>query len=174
MLDINLLRTDIEAVVARLQTRRHPQDFLDVAAFRALEAERKTLQTRTEALQAERNRASREIGQRKAKGESADALMAQVAALKGELDDCATRLDALQAELQALLQAVPNLPHESVPGGADETGNVERRGCTGRSRSSCSTCRPPSTATPSATRRTSSTPRPCSAPASCRSSRPTC
>ncbi|MBS0316746.1 MAG: serine--tRNA ligase [Proteobacteria bacterium] len=127
MLDINLLRTDIEAVVARLQTRRDPQDFLDVAAFRALEAERKTLQTRTEALQAERNRASREIGQRKAKGESADALMAQVAALKGELDDCATRLEALQAELQALLQAVPNLPHESVPVGSDETGNVELR-----------------------------------------------
>src|SRR5574337_501860 len=127
MLDINLLRTDIEVVVARLRTRRHPQDFLDVAAFRALEAERKTLQTRTEALQAERNRASREIGQRKAKGEGTDALMAQVAALKGELDDCATRLDALQAELQALLQAVPNLPHESVPVGADETGNVELR-----------------------------------------------
>src|SRR5574337_2174925 len=127
MLDINLLRTDIEAVVARLRTRRDPQDFLDVAAFRALEMERKTLQTRTEALQAERNRASRDIGQRKAKGESADALMAQVAALKGELDDCATRLDALQAELHALLQAVPNLPHESVPIGFDETGNVELR-----------------------------------------------
>ena len=127
MLDINLLRTDIEAVVARLQTRRDPQDFLDVAAFRALEAKRKTLQTRTEALQAERNRASREIGQRKAKGESTEELMTQVAALKGELDDCATRLDALQAELQALLQAVPNLPHESVPVGADETGNVELR-----------------------------------------------
>ncbi|WHZ12502.1 MAG: Seryl-tRNA synthetase [Burkholderiaceae bacterium] len=127
MLDINLLRTDIEAVVARLQTRRNPQNFLDVAAFRALEAERKTLQTRTEALQAERNRASREIGQHKAKGESADALMAQVAALKGDLDDCAARLDALQARLQSMLQAVPNLPHESVPVGADESGNVELR-----------------------------------------------
>ena len=127
MLDPLLLRKDLNAVVARLATRKNPQPFLDVASYTALEAERKTLQTRTEELQAQRNSASKLIGQRKSKGESADDVMAQVAAIKDELDASAARLDALQAEMQALLLGVPNLPHESVPVGADETGNVELR-----------------------------------------------
>ncbi|WOP17124.1 serine--tRNA ligase [Ottowia sp. SB7-C50] len=110
-----------------MQTRKNPQPFLDVAAFQALESERKQLQTRTEELQAQRNSASKQIGQRKAKGESADELMAQVASIKDELDASATRLDALQAEMQALLLAVPNLPHDSVPVGADEHANQEMR-----------------------------------------------
>jgi seryl-tRNA synthetase len=124
MLDITLLRKDLASVVARLQTRMKPQTFLDVAAFSTLEAERKTLQSRTEELQAQRNALSKQIGQLKAKGESVDAVMAQVAALKGELDQSAARLEQIQPELQALLLAVPNLPHESVPVGADESGNV--------------------------------------------------
>ena len=124
MLDITLLRKDLASVVARLQTRKKPQTFLDVAAFSALEAERKTLQSRTEELQAQRNALSKLIGQLKAKGEPVDAVMAQVAALKGELDQSAARLEQIQPELQALLLAVPNLPHESVPVGADESGNV--------------------------------------------------
>jgi len=70
---------------------------------------------------------SKQIGQLKAKGESADAVMAQVADIKTELDTSAVRLDALQAELQTLLLAVPNLPHESVPVGSDEHGNKELR-----------------------------------------------
>jgi seryl-tRNA synthetase len=127
MLDITLLRKDLDQVIARLHTRKNPQSFLDVEAFKRLEAERKTLQTRTEELQAQRNALSKQVGQRKAKGESADDLMAQVAALKDELDASALRLDALQGELQALLLAVPNLPHPSVPVGADEQGNVELR-----------------------------------------------
>jgi seryl-tRNA synthetase len=127
MLDPLLLRKDLPAVLARLATRKNPQPFLDEAAFTALEAERKQLQTRTEDLQARRNAASKQIGQRKAKGESADDLMAQVAGLKDELDRSAARLDALQTELNALLLAVPNLPHASVPVGADEAGNVEVR-----------------------------------------------
>jgi seryl-tRNA synthetase len=129
MLDILLLRKDLAAVVARLETRKSPQPFLDVAAYQALEAERKTLQTRTEELQAQRNSLSKQIGQLKAKGQpaEADAVMAQVAGIKGELDASAARLDALQAELQALLLAVPNLPQPEVPVGADETGNVELR-----------------------------------------------
>ena len=127
MLDPLLLRKDLNAVVARLATRKNPQPFLDVASYSALEAERKTLQTRTEELQAQRNSASKLIGQRKSKGESADDVMAQVAAIKDELEASATRLDALQAEMQALLLAVPNLPHESVPVGVDETANVEVR-----------------------------------------------
>ena len=127
MLDILLLRKDLDSVVARLETRKKPQAFLDVDAFRALEAERKTLQTRTEALQSQRNSLSKQIGQLKAKGESADAVMAQVAAMKTELETSGTRLEVIQAELQALLLSVPNLPHESVPAGADEHGNVELR-----------------------------------------------
>ena len=127
MLDILLLRKDLDAAVARLETRKSPQVFLSVEQFRALENERKTLQTRTEELQSQRNSLSKQIGMRKAKGESTDDIMAAVASLKGELDASALRLEALQAELQDMLLAVPNLPHESVPVGADEHGNVEVR-----------------------------------------------
>jgi seryl-tRNA synthetase len=124
MLDITLLRKDLPSVIARLETRRKPQGFLDVAAFTALEAERKTIQSRTEELQAQRNQLSKQIGQLKSKGEPVDAVMAQVAAIKTELEQSAARLEQIQPELQALLLAVPNLPHESVPVGADETANV--------------------------------------------------
>jgi seryl-tRNA synthetase len=127
MLDIQTLRKDLDGVLARLLTRQNPQPVLDVGAFRALEAERKTLQTRTEELQALRNSASKQIGQRKAKGENADELMAQVAAIKDELEASAARLDVIQTEMGNLLQAVPNLPHPSVPVGADETANQEVR-----------------------------------------------
>ena len=127
MLDITLLRKDLDGVIARLETRKKPQAFLNVDAFKALEAERKTLQTRTEELQSQRNSLSKQIGQRKAKGESTDDIMAAVAAIKTELDSSAARLDALQPELTALLLAVPNLPHASVPVGSDEAGNVEVR-----------------------------------------------
>ena len=124
MLDITYLRKDLDAVVTRLQTRKTPQLFLNVEAFSALESERKTIQTRTEELQAQRNSLSKQIGQRKAKGESVDDVMAAVASIKDELESSAVRLEHLQTELQALLLAVPNLPHASVPVGADETGNV--------------------------------------------------
>jgi len=127
MLDIALLRRDLDQVIQRLQTRKQPQPFLNVEAFQTLEAERKTLQTRTEELQAKRNSLSKNIGQMKAKGESTDALMAEVAQLKDELDASAQRLEALQTELQTLLLAVPNLPQDSVPVGADEHANVELR-----------------------------------------------
>ena len=127
MLDITLLRKDLDGVIARLETRKTPQAFLNVDAFTALESERKTIQTRTEELQSQRNSLSKQIGQRKAKGESTDDIMAAVAAIKTELDSSAARLDALQPELAALLLAVPNLPHASVPVGSDESGNVEVR-----------------------------------------------
>ena len=129
MLDITLLRKDLDGVIARLNTRKTPQPFLDVAAFTALEAERKTLQVRTEELQAQRNSLSKQIGGLKAKGQhaEADAVMAQVSAAKAELESSAKRLDQIQAELLQLLQAVPNLPHASVPVGADEHANVELR-----------------------------------------------
>jgi seryl-tRNA synthetase len=127
MLDILLLRKDLDAAVARLETRKNPQAFLNVEKFRALEAERKTLQTRTEELQSQRNNLSKQIGMLKAKGQSTDQVMADVANIKTELDTSAVRLEALQAELQDMLLAVPNLPHESVPVGADEHGNIEVR-----------------------------------------------
>jgi len=129
MLDIHLLRKDLGTTVERLQTRKNPQPFLNVEAFQALEAERKSLQTRTEELQAQRNQLSKQIGMLMGKGdkEGAEAAKAQVAASKVELEQSAARLDQIQAELQTLLLAVPNLPHESVPVGADEHGNVEVR-----------------------------------------------
>ena len=127
MLDIALLRRDLPHVVARLQTRKNPQPFLNVDVFQSLENERKTLQTRTEALQAKRNSLSKDIGQRKAKGESADDIMAEVGQLKDELDTSAIKLEVLQADLNQLLLAVPNLPQDSVPVGSDEHGNVELR-----------------------------------------------
>jgi seryl-tRNA synthetase len=129
MLDILLLRKDLASAVARLQTRKNPQPFLNVDAFQALEAERKGLQTRTEELQAQRNQLSKQIGQLMAKGDkdAAETAKAQVGALKVELDQSASRLEQLQGELQAMLAAVPNLPHDSVPLGADESANVEVR-----------------------------------------------
>ena len=127
MLDINQLRKDLPRVIEALEARQSPQPFLDVARFTALEAERKANQSRTEELQARRNTLSRQIGQAKARGEDASAAMAEVGGLADELKASAERLDAIQAELAVILMSVPNLPHESVPRGADETGNVELR-----------------------------------------------
>jgi seryl-tRNA synthetase len=127
MLDINLLRKDLPSAIARLETRKTPQTFLDVGAFQSLEAERKALQIRTEELQNQRNTLSKQIGQLKSKGEDASAVMAQVSASKAELESSAARLEQIQADMQGLLLAVPNLPHESVPQGAGEAGNVEVR-----------------------------------------------
>ncbi len=128
MLDINLLRKDLAQAVAGLEARKSPQQFLNVDAFTALEAERKTIQTRTEEIQAKRNALSKQIGQLKAKGPAGqaevDAVMAQTADIKTELETSAARLEQIQAELHTMLQLVPNLPHASVPRGADEHGNV--------------------------------------------------
>ena len=127
MLDITQLRRDLPGVVARLNARKTPQPFLDVGRFSALEAERKTLQTRTEELQARRNSLSRQIGQNKGRGEDSAALMAEVAGIANEMKAGADRLEAILAELQAQLMSLPNLPHDSVPVGADESANAEVR-----------------------------------------------
>jgi seryl-tRNA synthetase len=143
MLDINQLRRDLPSVIAKLEKRKNPQAFLNVDAYQALEAERKTLQTRTEELQGQRNKASKEIGmlmgQRArlvateemdvvdANDKRVESLKASVVDINTEFDGAALRLDALQAELQTLLLAVPNLPHDSVPTGEDEHGNVVLR-----------------------------------------------
>jgi len=127
MLDINLLRRDLDGVIARLETRKTPQPFLDRARFAALEAERKTIQTRTEELQAKRNALSKQIGQLKAKGGDVSAVMAEVAGLGDELAASAARNDALQGQIADILMGLPNLPHASVPVGADESANAEVR-----------------------------------------------
>ena len=127
MLDIALLRKDLDNVLARLALRKNPQPFLDESAYRSLESERKQIQTRTEELQSQRNSLSKQIGMLKGKGEDTSALMAQVNGLADELKTCADRLEVIQAELSALLLSVPNLPQASVPVGHDESGNVEVR-----------------------------------------------
>ncbi len=127
MLDINLLRRDLPGVVARLEARKSPQPFLDVTRFSALEAERKRIQTATEEMQARRNALSKQIGQLKSKGQDTSAVMAEVGGIGDALKAGAEQLEALQAELQLMLMSLPNVPHESVPLGADETGNVEVR-----------------------------------------------
>ncbi|MEQ6350290.1 serine--tRNA ligase [Ralstonia pseudosolanacearum] len=124
MLDIQLLRKDIDAVAARLNDRGYE---LDVAGFAALEAERKAIQTRTEELQARRNSLSKQIGMLKGKGEDASAVMAEVAGIGDELKASAAQLDVVQGRLQDLLLSIPNVPHESVPAGKNETENVEVR-----------------------------------------------
>ena len=124
MIDIQLLRKDIANVAARLATRKYQ---LDVDAFNALEAERKAIQTRTEELQGKRNSQSKLIGMMKGKGEDTTAIMAEVAGLGDELKANETALSAVQAKLADFMQAIPNLPHESVPQGTDESGNIEVR-----------------------------------------------
>ena len=122
MLDIQLLRNSLDLVAERLATRGKPFDFSD---FQTLEAERKTLQTRTQELQAQRNALSKQIGMLKSKGEDASGVMAEVAKLKADLDASEARLSELLPQMEAIVAAIPNLPHESVPVGKDETGNVE-------------------------------------------------
>ena len=124
MIDIQLLRKDIDAVAARLAQRKF---HLDVAAFNALEAERKAIQTRTEELQSKRNSLSKQIGILKGKGEDASAIMTEVAGIGDELKSSADQLEVVQSRLSEFMLAIPNIPHESVPAGHDETGNVEVR-----------------------------------------------
>jgi len=126
MLDIQLLRTDAAAVAAKLAQRGF---VFDSTAFDALEAQRKALQMRTEELQSRRNSVSKQIGALKGQGKhaEAEAAMAEVAQIKTDLEQADTDYQAVQAQIDALLLGIPNLPHESVPAGKDETENVEVR-----------------------------------------------
>ena len=124
MLDIQLLRNDPAAAAARLKTRGY---VLDVARFESTEARRKSVQTRTQELQARRNAASKEIGAAKGRGEDAKDLMAEVANLGDELKSHEAELGAIQSDLREWLLAMPNLPHASVPIGGSEAQNVELR-----------------------------------------------
>ncbi len=122
MLDIQLLRNNLDAIAERLATRGFT---LDRSTFQQLENERKFLQTRTQELQAGRNSLSRQVGMLKGRGEDAAAVMEQVAAIKNELEANAVRLVELLKELDAFLAVLPNLPQDSVPVGRSDVDNVE-------------------------------------------------
>src|ERR1700756_4767888 len=124
MLDIQTLRKDLDGVAKRLADRGYT---LDVAAFAALEAERRDIQTRTEELQSRRNSLSKQIGAMKGRGEDTSAVMAEVSGIGDDMKASAGRPGGVQEPLSKLMLDMPNLPHESVPAGTDETGNVEVR-----------------------------------------------
>ncbi|MCW0389022.1 Serine--tRNA ligase [Xanthomonas sacchari] len=123
MLDPALLRQQPADLAERLRTSRGYA--LDVAALEALEADRKRIQVRTQELQSLRNSRSKAIGQAKAKGEDASALMAEVAGFGDELKASEQRLDEIRAQLETLALEIPNLPQADVPVGKDEADNVE-------------------------------------------------
>jgi len=124
MLDPQLLRKDLEGVKTRLETRKFE---LDTVLFIQLETERKELQGRTEELQAKRNQLAKVIGMKKGKGENADAELAESVGVNKELEGSATRLNALQVQIQDFLLGIPNLPDDSVPTGktADENKEIK-------------------------------------------------
>ncbi len=127
MLDIQLLRTDLEGVIERVATRgvTFPSD-----EFQRLETVRKDLQTRTQELQSRRNAISKQVGEAKRKGEDAAALMAEAAVLPDQLKGLEHELERVQQQLTDLLLTIPNAPHESVPLGksADDNREVRRFG----------------------------------------------
>ncbi|NOT18155.1 MAG: serine--tRNA ligase [Sulfuriferula sp.] len=122
MLDIQLLRNDLDNVAARLASRGFA---LDTVEFARLEAERKKIQTLTQELQAKRNASSKQIGIAKSKGEDVSTIMAEIANLGDELKAAEDALSALQTPLNALLMSIPNTPHATVPVGKSEEDNVE-------------------------------------------------
>ncbi len=124
MIDIQLLRKDIGTIAAKLKTRNFD---LDVAAFNDMEAQRRQLQTATEEMQAKRNTLSKQIGILKKSGQDASAVMAEVGGLGAQLKANETALADLQEKISAFMLTIPNIPHESVPVGADESANVEVR-----------------------------------------------
>ncbi|MBT8606865.1 serine--tRNA ligase [Polynucleobacter paneuropaeus] len=122
MIDPQLLRKDIASVEARLLARKFK---LDVEKFNTLESERKSLQTRTEELQAKRNQLAKAIGMKKGKGEDAGAELAEASQVNSDMESGVSRLSLLQAEIADFLMGIPNLPDESVPNGKDEADNKE-------------------------------------------------
>ncbi|MET1162417.1 MAG: serine--tRNA ligase [Pseudoxanthomonas sp.] len=123
MLDPVLLRSNPAELAQRLLSTRGYT--LDVSALEALEASRKQLQTRTQELQNLRNTRSKAIGQAKAKGEDTTTLMAEVAGFGEELKASEVELERIRGQIETIALGIPNLPHESVPPGQDESGNVE-------------------------------------------------
>jgi seryl-tRNA synthetase len=124
MLDPNLFRKNIDETAAQLERRGFD---LPVERIAKLESERKKVQVRTQELQNERNTRSKSIGKAKAGGEDIEPLLAEVSRLGDELKSHEAKLHSIQEELESITMGVPNLPHESVPPGADEADNREER-----------------------------------------------
>ena len=124
MLDVNLLRNNLDEIAERLVIKKFK---FDKELFNRLEQERKQLQVKTEELLAKRNANSTQIGQLEAIGVDTSAIMAEIAGLGDELKSVEAGFNNVANELNAYLATVPNLPHESVPLGNDETANVEVR-----------------------------------------------
>ncbi len=123
MLDPKLLRNQLDVINAALAKRNGLQ--LDAALWISLEERRKDLQSRTEALQAERNNGAKQVGQIKKTGGDASELMAKMQAVGDEVKIVEAKFDALQKEIEMHAMSIPNMPDESVPVGADEKENVE-------------------------------------------------
>jgi len=124
MLDIQLLRNDLQGVINRLGDRGLA---LDAATFERIEAGRKAVQMRTQELQARRNQLSKEVGQAKAKKEDASVLIAEVNAQADQLKTLEQELARIQEEMNVFLSTIPNIPHASVPAGKSANDNVEVR-----------------------------------------------
>jgi len=122
MIDPQLLRNDIDAVAAALSIKGHS---LDVQAYQALEAKRKSLQVESEELQAKRNARSKEIGKTKAQGGDVEALMREVNSFADRMKQAQAELDVVKADLLAITDIMPNMPHSSVPEGKSEDDNIE-------------------------------------------------
>ena len=124
MIDLKLIRSDLNNVVKRLNSRGY---VLDAESLSRLEARRKEVQVRTQELQSRRNASAKEIGKAKAAGQDAAPLLAAVANLGDELKQAEAELDQVQQRLDGILLDIPNLPHASVPQGRDKRDNVELR-----------------------------------------------
>ena len=122
MIDIQLLRKDLDTVAARLAERKF---ILDKDTFVSLESDRKQVQSRSEELQAKRNQLAKAVGMKKSKGEDASAEMAESTAVNQELQSLTEKLTVVQSQLNNFLLNIPNIPHESVPSGKDESANQE-------------------------------------------------
>jgi seryl-tRNA synthetase len=122
MIDIQLLRKDLDTVAARLAERKF---ILDKDTFVSLESDRKQVQSRSEELQAKRNQLAKAVGMKKSKGEDASAEMAESTAVNQELQALTEKLTVVQSQLNHFLLNIPNIPHESVPSGKDESANQE-------------------------------------------------
>lgn len=123
MIDPNLLRNNLAETAEKLKIKRH--FILDTARINELEEQRKTLQVKTETLQAERNARSKGIGAAKAKGEDIQALLAEVDSMGNELDNAKTALEQVQNELLQIALNIPNIPVDEVPLGKDDSENLE-------------------------------------------------
>jgi seryl-tRNA synthetase len=122
MIDIQLLRKDLDTVATRLAERKF---ILDKDTFVSLESDRKQVQSRSEELQAKRNQLAKAVGMKKGKGEDASAELAESTAVNQELQALTEKLTVVQSQLNHFLLNIPNIPHESVPSGKDENANQE-------------------------------------------------